>query len=284
MAFHVLDTAPVVQEIPAPMTLSRASGRVRFEGVHFEYPGRVGTLTDISLEALPGQVIAIVGPTGAGKTTLMNLIPRFYDPQRGRVLIDGQDTRELSLDSLRRQISMVPQEPLLFTGTIAENIRYGRLDATSDDIVAAARAANAHDFVARLAQGYDTEIGERGVRLSGGERQRICVARAFLKDAPILVLDEPTSSIDSKTEVIILDALDQLMIGRTTFIIAHRLSTIRHADLIATLDRGRLVEQGTHDELIARGGLYKQMHDVQTRPRRAAAALSLVSEPGEATA
>ena len=284
MAFHILDTEPVVQEAANPVSIGRAAGAVRFEGVHFEYSGRTGTLTDISLDVQPGQVVAIVGPTGAGKTTLMNLIPRFYDPQRGRVLLDGRDVRTLSLDSLRRQISMVAQDPVLFSGTIADNIRYGRLEATMDEIVEAARAANAHDFIERLADGYDTEIGERGVRLSGGERQRICVARAFLKDAPILILDEPTSSIDSKTEAIILDALDELMVGRTTFMIAHRLSTVRHADLIATLDRGALVEQGTHDELIARAGLYKQMHDVQTRPRRKKPSLSIVSEAGEVTA
>lgn len=284
MAFHILDTEPVVREAPEPVSIGRAAGAVRFEGVHFEYPGRVGTLRDISLDVQPGQVVAIVGPTGAGKTTLMNLIPRFYDPQRGRVLLDGRDVRTLSLDALRRQISMVPQEPVLFSGTIADNIRYGRLQATMDEIVDAAKAANAHDFIERLADGYDTDIGERGVRLSGGERQRICVARAFLKDAPMLILDEPTSSIDSKTEAIILDALDQLMIGRTTFMIAHRLSTVRHADLIATLDRGVLVEQGTHDELIARGGLYKQMHDVQTKQRTRKPAMSIISGPGEATA
>jgi ABC-type multidrug transport system fused ATPase/permease subunit len=283
MAFHVLDTEPVVREAAQPESIGRAAGAVRFEGVHFEYTGRAGTLTEISLDVQPGQVVAIVGPTGAGKTTLMNLIPRFYDPQRGRVLLDGCDVRTLSFESLRRQISMVPQEPVLFSGTIADNIRYGRLEATTDEIVAAARAANVHDFIERLADGYQTDIGERGVRLSGGERQRICVARAFLKDAPILILDEPTSSIDSKTEAIILDALDDLMVGRTTFMIAHRLSTIRHADLIATLDAGRLVEQGTHDELIARGGLYKQMHDVQVRPRPNKP-LSLVSAAGEATA
>jgi ABC-type multidrug transport system fused ATPase/permease subunit len=212
----------------------------------------------------------------------MNLIPRFYDPLRGRVLLDDLDVRTLSLESLRRQISMVPQEPVLFSGTIADNIRYGRLQATMDEIVAAARSANAHDFIERLADGYQTDIGERGVRLSGGERQRICVARAFLKDAPILILDEPTSSIDSKTEAIILDAIDELMVGRTTFMIAHRLSTVRHADLIATLDRGGLVEQGTHDELIARGGLYRQMHDVQARQRTRK--LAVVSARGEATA
>jgi ABC-type multidrug transport system fused ATPase/permease subunit len=284
MAFHVLDTEPVVQEAPDAIAIGRAAGAIHFEGVHFEYPGRAGTLTGISLDVQPGQVVAIVGPTGAGKTTLMNLLPRFYDPQRGRVLIDGHDARTLTLDSLRSQISMVPQEPVLFSGTVADNIRYGRLPATMEEIVAAARAANAHDFIERLPDGYHTDIGERGVRLSGGERQRICVARAFLRDAPILILDEPTSSIDSKTESIILDALDDLMVGRTTFIIAHRLSTVRHADVIATLDRGVLVEQGTHDELIARGGLYKHMHDVQTRQRRKKLALSLVPGPGEATA
>jgi ABC-type multidrug transport system fused ATPase/permease subunit len=284
MAFHVLDTEPVVKEAAHPVTIGRAAGAVRFEGVYFEYTGRAGTLTDISLDVKPGQVVAIVGPTGAGKTTLMNLIPRFYDPQRGRVLLDGQDVRALSLESLRRQISMVPQEPVLFSGTIADNIQYGRLQATMDEVVAAARAANAHDFIERLPKGYQTDIGERGVLLSGGERQRICVARAFLRDAPILILDEPTSSIDSKTESIILDALDDLMIGRTTFMIAHRLSTIRHADVIATLDRGALVELGTHDELIARGGLYHHMHDVQTRQRRKKLSLALVSGHGEATA
>ena len=284
MAFHILDTEPVVRETANPESIGRAAGAIRFEGVHFEYTGRTGTLTDISLDVQPGQVVAIVGPTGAGKTTLMNLIPRFYDPQRGRVLLDGRDVRGLSLESLRRQISMVAQEPVLFSGTIADNIRYGRLEATMEEIVEAARAANAHDFIERLADGYHTEIGERGVRLSGGERQRICVARAFLKDAPILILDEPTSSIDSKTEAIILDALDELMIGRTTFVIAHRLSTVRHADLIATLDHGVLVEHGTHDELMARGGLYRQMHDVQTRPRRRKSTLSLVSKAGEVSA
>jgi ABC-type multidrug transport system fused ATPase/permease subunit len=284
MAFHVLDTEPVVQEAPNAVSIGRAGGAIRFEGVHFEYPGREGTLSAISLDVEPGQVVAIVGPTGAGKTTLMNLIPRFYDPQRGRVLLDGHDVRTLTLESLRRQISMVPQEPVLFSGTIADNIRYGRLRASMDEIIDAARAANAHDFIERLPNGYQTDIGERGVRLSGGERQRICVARAFLRDAPILILDEPTSSIDSKTESLILDALDELMVGRTTFMIAHRLSTVRHADLIATLDRGALVELGTHDELMERGGLYKNMHDVQTRQRKKKLALSLVSGSEEATA
>jgi ABC-type multidrug transport system fused ATPase/permease subunit len=281
MAFHILDTTPAVREAPDAATLGRATGHLRFEALSFEYPGREGTLTDISFDVAPGQVVAVVGPTGAGKTTLMNLIPRFYDPRSGRILLDGHDVRALSLESLRRQISLVSQEPLLFSGTVAQNIRYGRLDATRDEIETAARAANAHDFIARLPLGYDTEIGEQGARLSGGERQRICVARAFLKDAPILILDEPTSSIDSKTEAVILDALDRLMVGRTTFMIAHRLSTVRHADLIVALDRGTLAEQGTHDQLIARGGLYKQLHDVQTtqRTRKLPSLVPVLADP-----
>jgi ABC-type multidrug transport system fused ATPase/permease subunit len=267
MAFHVLDTEPAVREAANPIHLVSAAGHVQFEHVSFAYQGREGTLTDISFAAGAGQVVAIVGPTGAGKTTLMNLLPRFYDPASGRILIDGHDSRNLSLESLRRQISFVTQEPLLMSGTIEKNIRYGRLDATRDEVIAAAHAANAHDFIVSLQKGYEAEIGEHGVRLSGGERQRLCIARAFLKNAPILILDEPTSSIDSRTEAAILDALDQLMIGRTTFMIAHRLSTIRHADLIVTLDNGRLVECGTHEQLIAHGGLYKDLHDVQLSQR-----------------
>jgi ABC-type multidrug transport system fused ATPase/permease subunit len=223
------------------------------------------TLQDIHFDIKPGQVVALVGPTGAGKTTLVSLLPRFYDAVQGHILIDGTDIRKLKLESLRKQISIVLQEPLLFSGTIAENIRYGRLNATQEEIIDAATAANAHDFIIRLPQGYETELGERGAKLSGGERQRIAVARAFIKDAPILILDEPTSSIDSKTEAVILDALDRLIEGRTTFLIAHRLSTIRRSDVILVLDRGRLVEQGTHEQLLRHDGLYKQLYDMQTR-------------------
>ncbi len=201
-------------------------------------------------------MIAIVGPTGAGKTTLISLIPRFYNPKSGRVLLDGIDIRKLTVDSLREQVSVVLQEPLLFSGSIAENIRYGRLEATMEEIIDAAKSANAHDFIMNLPNQYETELGERGAKLSGGERQRISVARAFLKNSSILILDEPTSSIDSKTEMVILDALDRLMIGRTTFIVAHRLSTIRNADKIITLEHGRLIEQGTHEELLQQEGLY----------------------------
>jgi ABC-type multidrug transport system fused ATPase/permease subunit len=280
MGFHILDTQPVIQEAPHPQRLAEVAGSVRFEDVSFHYPGRVDTLKRISFDASPGQVVAIVGPTGAGKTTMASLIPRFYDPLAGRVLIDGRDIRGLTLQSLRDHVSIVPQEPLLFSGTIADNIRYGRLDATMDEVVAAAMAANADDFIARLTEGYETQIGERGVRLSGGERQRLCVARAFLKNATILILDEPTASIDSRTEGVILDALDGLMVGRTTFMIAHRLSTVRHADLILTMDGGAIVEQGSHDELLNRGGLYAQLYAVQTRQRQRRRPLSSPAEAG----
>ena len=265
VAFDLLDKVPEIKDAPDAQAIIRARGQIAFRNVHFNYKGRVDTLKDISFEAREGQVIAIVGPTGAGKSTLVSLMPRFYDVVQGTVLLDGHDIRKLTLKSLREQISIVLQEPLLFSGPIAENIRYGRLDASMDEIMEAARSANAHDFILRLPKKYDTELGERGVQLSGGERQRIAVARAFLKNAPILILDEPTSSIDSKTEVVILDALDRLMLGRTTFLIAHRLSTIRRADQILVIDQGRLVEQGTHAELLCRGGLYRQLHDMQTR-------------------
>ena len=282
LGFHILDTKPLIQEAPDAEALPADAGRIRFDNVSFAYPGRVDTLKNISFDVEPGQVIAIVGPTGAGKTTLASLIPRFYDPLYGRILIHGRDIRQLTLKSLRDHISIVPQEPLLFAGTIADNIRYGRLDASMDEVIAGAQAANAHDFIARLAAGYETQIGERGVRLSGGERQRLCIARAFLKQAPILILDEPTASIDSRTEAVILDALDRLMLGRTTFMIAHRLSTVRHADLILALDHGVVVEQGTHDELLRRGGLYAQLHDAQPRRlerKRAAAVIAAAGEP-----
>jgi ABC-type multidrug transport system fused ATPase/permease subunit len=268
-SMDLLDREPEVREAPRAKTIDRVRGAVRFDDVSFSYPTRKDTLKSISFEVEPSQRVAIVGPTGAGKTTLISLIVRFYDVQRGRILIDGTDIRDLTLKSLRDQISVVLQEPLLFSGTIAENIRYGKLDAKDEEIVAAAKAANAHDFVARLPKGYETELGERGAQLSGGERQRLCVARAFIKDAPILILDEPTSSIDSKTENIILDALDDLMVGRTSFMIAHRLSTVRDAGLVLVLDEGELVEQGTHVELLKRDGLYGQLHDAQNQPRKA---------------
>jgi ABC-type multidrug transport system fused ATPase/permease subunit len=264
LAFELLDKQPDIRDTPGAVAIERARGRVQFEGVGFRYEGRAETLTNISFEAVPGQAIAIVGPTGAGKSTLVSLLPRFYDPREGRILLDGVDVESLTLKSLRQQISIVLQEPLLFSLSIAENIRYGQLDATMDDIVHAAKAANAHDFIVALPQGYDTPLGERGAQLSGGERQRVAVARAFLKDAPILILDEPTSSIDSRTEAVILDALERLMAGRTTFLVAHRLSTLRNVSTILVLNHGHIIERGTHDELLAHGGLYRQLHDVQT--------------------
>ena len=268
LAFNLLDTEPEIRDAPGAVDAGRVRGHVAYEGVNFSYKGRVDTLKGVAFEARAGQVTAVVGPTGAGKTTLISLLPRFYDPQGGRILLDGRDTRALTVESLRRQISIVLQEPLLFAGTIGDNIRYGRLDATMEEIVQAARDANAHDFIMRLPDQYATALGERGAQLSGGERQRIAVARAFLKDAPILILDEPTSSIDSRTEAVILEALERLMEGRTTFMVAHRLSTIRSADTILVMHHGQLVEQGTHDELLLRDGLYKQLHDMQTRPAR----------------
>lgn len=264
MAFELLDTDPEIKDAPGARELPRPRGRVTFESVHFSYTGRVETLKDISFEAQPGQVVALVGPTGAGKTTLVSLLPRFYDASSGRILIDGQPVGEFTLKSLRQQISFVMQEPLLFSCSIADNIRYGRLDASTEEIIAAARAAGAHEFIMNLPDGYDTLIGERGAQLSGGERQRVSIARAFLRDAPILILDEPTSAIDSKTESVILDALERLMAGRTTFIVAHRLSTVRHADLILLMNCGQIAERGTHDELLLRGGVYRQLHDIQT--------------------
>jgi ATP-binding cassette subfamily B protein/subfamily B ATP-binding cassette protein MsbA len=269
VAFNLLSTQPDVKEAHDAIHVERALGEIAFEQVDFSYVGRPETLTDISFEARPGQVIGIVGPTGAGKTTLVSLIPRFYDVSRGRILLDGADIRGLALRSLREQVSLVLQEPLLFSGTIADNIRYGRLDADMDQVVEAAQAANAHEFIMRLPKQYETELGEGGRRLSVGERQRICVARAVLKDAPILILDEPTSSIDSRTEAVILDALDRLMVGRTTFLIAHRLSTIHRADMILVLDHGRLVQQGSHESLLEQGGLYRQLYEMQSRQRRA---------------
>jgi ATP-binding cassette subfamily B protein/subfamily B ATP-binding cassette protein MsbA len=267
-AFGLLDTEPEVAEAPDAQDVGRVKGRIEFRNVSFTYHGRSDTLNDINFKVKPGQLVAIVGPTGAGKTTLISLLPRFYDPKSGSILLDGREIRSLTLDSLRQQFSLVLQEPLLFSASIAENIRYGRLDASQEEIEEAARAANAHDFIARLPNGYETIVGERGAMLSGGERQRIAVARAFLKDAPILILDEPTSSIDSRTESVILDAIDRLAVGRTTFMIAHRLSTVRHSDLIIVLDHGRVVEQGTHEELLERGGVYRQMHDVQAKSGR----------------
>jgi ABC-type multidrug transport system fused ATPase/permease subunit len=277
-ALGLLDTPPEIEERADALDVKRIDGRVSFENVYFSYSARRGTLSNVSFEASAGSRVAIVGPTGAGKSTLLNLVPRFLDPGDGRVLLDGLDLRDLTLRSVRAHISVVHQEPLLFSTSLLENIRYGRFEATDEEVQDAARAANAHDFIAALPKGYDTQVGERGGRLSGGERQRIAVARAFLKDARILILDEPTSAIDSKTEGVILDALERLMEGRTTFMVAHRLSTIVNSDLILVVNDGQVVEHGTHEELLALGGLYAELHAAQSGLRRGRAAAKVSSD------
>jgi ATP-binding cassette, subfamily B, bacterial len=259
---EVLDTPPDVHDAPDARTL-RLHGQVRYDDVTFGYePGRP-VLQHLSLEVDAGEVVAIVGPTGAGKTSLVNLLVRFFDPWSGRVTIDGHDLRRVQLGALRRQVAMVLQEPFIFPLSVAENIAYGRPGGTRAEIVAAAVAANAHEFIVALPEGYDTVVGERGATLSGGERQRLSIARALLKDAPILVLDEPTSALDARTEALLLEALERLMKRRTTLIIAHRLSTIRRADRIVALDHGRIVEQGPHAALLARDGLYASLYRQQ---------------------
>jgi ABC-type multidrug transport system fused ATPase/permease subunit len=262
-ALEVLDTVPEIRDRQGAKALDRVAGKVSFQDVSFAYDPEHPVLHRVSFSANPGEVVAIVGPTGAGKTTLASLLIRFYDPVSGRVALDGHDLRDLAVPTLRQNIALVLQEPILFSGTILDNIAYGRPCAAVEEVVAAAKAANAHDFIMALPDGYASECGERGVRLSGGERQRLCIARAFLMDAPVLILDEPTSSIDSRTELVIIEALDRLMVGRTTFIIAHRLSTIRRADQILVLDEGRVLERGTHAELLDQGGLYAELYRIQ---------------------
>ncbi len=276
--FEIIDTAPDITDRPDAGPLPRIDGYIVLDRVSFAYKDNQDqhVLRGVSLEVKPGEVLALVGPSGAGKTTLVNLIPRFFDPQNGGVCIDGQDIRSVQVKSLREQIGLVPQDTLLFGGTVRENIVYGKLDATEDEMMEAARAANAHDFITQLPKGYDTIVGERGVKLSGGQRQRIAIARAILKDPRILLLDEATSSLDSESEGLVQEALERLMQGRTSVVIAHRLSTVHHADRIAVLDRGQLVELGTHAELLAQDGLYARLYKMQFRENGQAAA----EEPG----
>lgn len=265
---EVLDAQEEVREVPSAKPLlsqsGRANGYIRLEGVTFGYKPDYPVLQDINLEAQPGETIALVGATGVGKSTLVSLIPRFVDPWQGRVLFDGVDIRSVQLQSLRSQIALLLQEPFLLPLTIAENIAYGCPNASREAIITTAQAANAHSFIQRLPQGYDTVIGERGATLSGGEKQRLAIARALLKDAPVLILDEPTSALDAQTEFLLLEALERLMAGRTTFIIAHRLSTVQRADRIVVLERGRIVESGNHQALLAARGSYYHFYKLQS--------------------
>jgi len=262
---ELLAEQPDVEERPAAIELvGRARGAISLRDVGFRYAMGDVVLEHIDLDIAPGTVVALVGPTGVGKTTLVNLIPRFYDVCEGTITLDGHDVRDLTLKSLRRQISLVLQDVFLFHGTARENILFGRPGATEAEMIEAARIANAHEFITRLPNGYDTVVGERGVKLSGGQRQRMAIARAVLKDAPILILDEATSSVDAETELLIQQALERLMVGRTTIVIAHRLSTIRSADVIVVLEGSHVIEMGTHEALMAReGGLYRRLNEVQ---------------------
>jgi subfamily B ATP-binding cassette protein MsbA len=267
--FELLETVSPVADPPVPRPLPRpVRGAVAFERVSFRYhadPALPWTLRDVELTVAPGEVVALVGPSGAGKTTLVSLLPRFWDVAEGRILLDGIDVRDLRLADLRGAIGLVPQEPALFSGTVRENIAYARPGASGEEVEAAARAAHAHEFVERLPQKYDTLVGERGVKLSGGQRQRIAIARAILKNPAVLVLDEATSSLDTESERLIEDAMERLLVGRTTLIIAHRLSTVRRADRLIVLDHGRVVEEGNHTALVARGGLYARLYQHQFR-------------------
>ncbi len=263
---EVLDTEPEIASPADAVQLSEMRGEVEFRDVTLFYQDeKTASLVDLNLRIQPNQLIALIGATGSGKTSLVNLIPRFYDVTEGAVLVDGQDVRELDLVSLRRQIGIVLQTSLLFSDSIRENIAYGRPDASEDEIIAAAKAAQAHEFITEMPEGYETVVGERGITLSGGQRQRVAIARALLMNPRILILDDSLSSVDTQTEKLIQEALDKLMEGRTTFVIAHRLSTVRRADVILVMDKGRIVQQGRHDELLKEGGLYREIHDLQLK-------------------
>jgi subfamily B ATP-binding cassette protein MsbA len=263
--FEIIDMQPDVQDKPNAKVLENVQGRVSFENVAFSYDGRVDVLKNINFEIAAGEILALVGPSGAGKSTIFNLIPRFYDPNSGSISVDGYNVSDVTQASLRQQIGIVPQETLLFGGTIRENILYGKLDATEAEMIEAAKAANAHDFIQALPDGYDTIVGERGIKLSGGQRQRVAIARAILKNPRILLLDEATSSLDNESEHLVQEALSRLMQNRTTVIIAHRLSTIRVAHRIAVVNQGEIVELGSHEELMAKNGLYAKLYEMQFR-------------------
>ena len=263
--FDVLDLPETIKNTPDAKALPPVKGKVRFDHVSFSYDPGEEVLSDVSFDVKPGEMVAFVGPSGAGKSTVASLLPRFYDVNDGSISIDGTDIRGVTLNSLREQVGIVPQETILFNGSVYDNILYGRLDATKEEVEAAAKAANAHNFIMELPDGYNTMLGDRGVNISGGQRQRISIARAILKNPQILILDEATSALDTESERVVQEALDRLMVGRTSFVIAHRLSTIKNADKIMVLEKGRLVEQGTHDELMQLDGKYAEMFRLQAR-------------------
>ena len=267
--FDVLDLPEDIQNAPDAKALPKVKGDVRFNDVSFAYNENEEVLSHVSFEVKPGEMVAFVGPSGAGKSTVASLLPRFYDAINGSITIDGQDIRKVTLDSLREQVGIVPQETVLFNGSVYDNILYGRLDATREEVEAAAKAANAHDFIMQLPNGYETMLGDRGMNISGGQRQRISIARAILKNPQILILDEATSALDTESERVVQEALDRLMVGRTSFVIAHRLSTIKNADKIMVLEKGQLIEQGNHDELMATDGLYAHLYKIQYRSKEA---------------
>lgn len=275
--FSVLDTQPTITDAPGACALEHVQGHVKFEKVSFAYSNGPEVLHEINIDAQPGQVIALLGATGSGKSTILHLLPRFYDVTAGRVTIDGQDVREMTLNSLRRNVALVLQDVFLFNATLRENIAYGVADATEEQIMAAARIARIHDFISGLPDGYDTWVGERGVTLSGGQKQRVSIARTLLLDPRILILDDATSSVDMETEYLIQQALDAVMRGRTSFVVASRLRTIKHADQILVLDKGRIAERGTHFSLLALNGLYRQLYDLQLREQEEFEARTLVS-------
>jgi len=268
--FYIMDLTDTIPQKPDAITLPSVEGNVEFRHVSFAYNKGETILHDVSFSAKPGQAIALVGPSGAGKSTVASLLPRFYDVTEGTILVDGHDVRDVTLASLREQVGIVPQETNLFNDTVYNNILYGRLDATRDEVIAAAKAANADEFIQQLPQGYDTQLGDRGVNISGGQRQRISIARAILKNPRILILDEATSALDTESERIVQEALDRLMVGRTSFVIAHRLSTIQNAAKIIVLDKGSIVEEGTHQQLMAKHGLYAHLHDIQFKENQTA--------------
>lgn len=267
--FDVLDLPELIQNKPNAQVLPHVKGNVSFNNVSFAYNTDEPILDNVSFSATPGQVVALVGPSGAGKSTVASLLPRFYDVTGGSIVIDGLDIREVTMESLREQVGIVPQETMLFNGSVYDNILYGRLDATEEEVMAASKAANAHNFITELPNGYDTQLGDRGVNISGGQRQRIAIARAILKNPQILILDEATSALDTESERVVQEALDRLMVGRTSFVIAHRLSTIKNADKILVMEKGKIVEEGNHDELMAKDGLYAHLYQIQYRNKEA---------------